>query len=171
MRAVPGNLPSRNRRQFGHEQFHCGKPPPAALPRIFTRMKGDKEGMKPHADDFVRRLAARAVENLEIAVAVRVDFAAQTDFFNLRSFPFHRCTLLDSQLLLALYYQRRHNARKDRAGAESSTAHDSRRRRWPDSPPFERYSIAISGCYGPGWRCPPSAHGCKSSPRACWCST
>jgi len=29
-------VPSRTRRQFTHEQFHCGKPPPAALPNIFT---------------------------------------------------------------------------------------------------------------------------------------
>src|SRR5712692_873597 len=39
VRAVPRSLPSRSRRQFAQAQFHWGKPPPAAEPRILTRMK------------------------------------------------------------------------------------------------------------------------------------
>src|SRR6185369_7871075 len=35
-RARPRNVPARNAEQFAHAQFHCGKPPPAADPRIFT---------------------------------------------------------------------------------------------------------------------------------------
>ena len=31
-------LPARTATQFGHEQFHCGKPPPAALPRMRSRI-------------------------------------------------------------------------------------------------------------------------------------
>ncbi len=32
-------------------------------------------------------------QELEITVAVRVDFAAEADFFNFRSFPCHGCIL------------------------------------------------------------------------------
>ena len=38
-RTLPGNLPLRTSWQFGHAQFHWGKPPPAAEPRIFTYME------------------------------------------------------------------------------------------------------------------------------------
>ncbi len=31
-------VPRRNALQFGQLQFHWGKPPPAAEPRIFTRI-------------------------------------------------------------------------------------------------------------------------------------
>src|SRR6267378_4209245 len=42
VRAAPRSAPSRSRRQFAHAQFHWGKPPPAAEPRILTRMKTQK---------------------------------------------------------------------------------------------------------------------------------
>ena len=32
-------FPARTATQFGHEQFHCGKPPPAALPRMRSRIE------------------------------------------------------------------------------------------------------------------------------------
>src|SRR6266849_1981100 len=38
VREGPRKLPSRKRLQFAHVQFHCGKPPPAADPRILMRM-------------------------------------------------------------------------------------------------------------------------------------
>jgi hypothetical protein len=38
---------------------------------------------------------SRAIDDLgQLAVAVRVDFAAKANFFNLWSFPFHRSPLL-----------------------------------------------------------------------------
>src|SRR6516165_892411 len=40
VRALPGNVPARSERQLGQAQFHWGKPPPAAEPRILTCMKG-----------------------------------------------------------------------------------------------------------------------------------
>ncbi|MNF03846.1 hypothetical protein D3C80_2032430 [compost metagenome] len=38
VRAVARKLPSRKPAQFTQLQFHCGKPPPAADPRIWTNM-------------------------------------------------------------------------------------------------------------------------------------
>src|SRR6266852_895079 len=38
VRAVPRRLPARMARQFAHAQFHWGKPPPAAEPRILRRI-------------------------------------------------------------------------------------------------------------------------------------
>jgi hypothetical protein len=38
VRAVWRNFAVRTRRQFSQEQFHCGNPPPAAEPKILTRM-------------------------------------------------------------------------------------------------------------------------------------
>ena len=38
MRAFPWKVPARTPRQFAQAQFHCGNPPPAAEPRIFTRI-------------------------------------------------------------------------------------------------------------------------------------
>ena len=49
-----------------HAQFHCGNPPPAAEPRIFTRMR-----------------------YLEFCAGVGADFAVEADFFEARSGPFH----------------------------------------------------------------------------------
>lgn len=62
MRAAPLKLPFLNRRQFAQEQFHCGNPPPAALPRIFTRMEMIDKEEDPHAGNLsvTRR---RAVED------------------------------------------------------------------------------------------------------------
>ena len=97
--ATPRNLPSRTRRQLGHAQFHCGNPPPAALPRTLRRMRRDqfnwKEGLKSHAGLLNDALPACDGKS-EIAVAVRIDFAAQADLFNLGSFPCHGCILYGS---------------------------------------------------------------------------
>jgi hypothetical protein len=46
---------------LGHAQFHCGNPPPAALPRTLTRMRRDqieKVGEKSHAGSKQRRRRA-----------------------------------------------------------------------------------------------------------------
>ncbi len=40
VRALPWKVPARTARQLGQAQFHWGNPPPAAEPRIFTRMLG-----------------------------------------------------------------------------------------------------------------------------------
>src|SRR6266851_4812428 len=38
VRALPWNVPARRALQLEQAQFHWGNPPPAAEPRIFTRM-------------------------------------------------------------------------------------------------------------------------------------
>jgi hypothetical protein len=38
VRALPWKLPARRALQLEQAQFHWGNPPPAAEPRIFTRM-------------------------------------------------------------------------------------------------------------------------------------
>lgn len=70
VRFWPFNTPTRRRLQFEHPQFHCGKPPPAAEPRAFTR-----------------------IYRLQFGVRVRADFAAQANLFVLGCGPFHGCGL------------------------------------------------------------------------------
>ena len=38
VRGLPWNVPALTARQFAQAQFHCGNAPPAAEPRIFTRI-------------------------------------------------------------------------------------------------------------------------------------
>jgi hypothetical protein len=99
VRAVPLNLPSLHRRQFAQQQFHCGNAPPAALPRILTRMEMVDKGEDPHAGNS-SLTCRRAVKGLEIGVAIAVNFGAQTHFFNFRRFPLHNDLFLDRRLLL-----------------------------------------------------------------------
>src|ERR1700692_2291266 len=58
---------SRTATQFPHPQFHCGKPPPAAEPRILMCI----------------------FEELEFCAHVGVDFAAENYFFENRAGPNH----------------------------------------------------------------------------------
>src|SRR5713226_4472286 len=63
VRAVPRSLPSRSRRQFAHAQFHWGKPPPAAEPRILTRIDTQRvmlrRGERQKARSSLQKAGAR----------------------------------------------------------------------------------------------------------------
>jgi hypothetical protein len=67
----------------------------SAAQYLYSHCEGSR--LQPRGDDFrsYNERYSRAIGDLrQLAVAVRVDFAAKANFFNLRSFPFHRSPLL-----------------------------------------------------------------------------
>src|SRR5712691_8304886 len=56
-----GREPSRTARQFGHPQFHCGKPPPAAEPKTRTHMTLAAHSSAEADHTFMERRKCRAV--------------------------------------------------------------------------------------------------------------
>src|SRR5690606_22915111 len=57
-------VPRRAASQFSHPQFHCGTPPPAALPRTIARM----------ASPGVRAAERRAIELARVFVEIPIVF-------------------------------------------------------------------------------------------------
>src|SRR5262245_34341023 len=47
VRAVAAIVPCRTPRQFGHPQFHCGNPPPAAEPNTLMNTLGSPKTSQP----------------------------------------------------------------------------------------------------------------------------
>ena len=117
---------------------------------------------RANPSDFRYERHVLVIEDLELAVAVRVDFAAKADFLNLRGFPFHRLTLPSSQLLPRHILSGSTVCMQARSPVKPFRF--LRRVPVPLFALFERSTIAIFGCSGRGWRSPPSARGCKSSP-------
>ena len=102
------SVPARSPPQLRQAQFHWGKPPPAAEPRIlsftkrFSRAKGRGSegagGLRMRPDTKRPASALRFTQGekagptngrLEFGVGVGTDFAVQVNFFVLRGGPFH----------------------------------------------------------------------------------
>src|SRR5262249_53596741 len=92
------SVPARRPLQLRQEQFHCGRPPPAAEPRTLIRMEVLVDGW---GGRWVSTSRSGQVEtsgrDLQFSVGVRADFTVESDLFVLRCDPFHRHGSLNSQ--------------------------------------------------------------------------
>src|SRR5688572_7476902 len=98
VRAFARSEPARTPRQFGHPQFHCGKPPPAAEPKTRTcirrasyfRRSGGRNAARVAPTGARRSDAFVAVVEVFL---VRADLGVHFDFDEGGHFPGHRWLL------------------------------------------------------------------------------